>query len=56
MAKNIKERINEMILQDLKNTFPKTEEDVWKYRDKYFLSGFYDLIFIEFINELKKKK
>jgi hypothetical protein len=52
---NIKDKIQDLIKSDLKNFNIKTAEDVYVYRDKYFLDGSQDSFFIKYIklNSLK---
>ena len=46
---NIQKEIENLIIKDLKSRKPSDEQHIWKYRDKYFLSGQYDYLFIRYI-------
>lgn len=49
----IRIQIEELILKDLNKQNPKSEDDVWKYRDSNFLNGSYDYLFLTFIKDKK---
>lgn len=57
MKSNIKQEIENLIIRDLSLLkLGRVDEDrVWQYRDKYFLGGNYDYLFIKYIKEKKLK-
>lgn len=56
MNSTIQSQIKDLIIKDLERiftTYIKTKDNVWVYRDKFFLSGRYDDLFREYIKKQK---